>query len=250
MTDDNPDAAVLIIGNEILSGRTQDVNLQNIATKLKAVGVPVKEARVVPDVENEIVGALNDLRKKYAYVITTGGIGPTHDDITVEAVAAAFGVPVIEDPRARKLLAKHFGEENLTVARLRMARVPQGAELVNNPVSGAPGIRIGNVFCLAGVPSIMDGMMDEVVSAVRHGPAIYSLTASGFLAESVLAEDLRGLASRHPSVDIGSYPWLREDRFGTSLVVRGVDEKTVQIVADELLALFRSKGTEAVLSEA
>jgi molybdenum cofactor synthesis domain-containing protein len=249
MTSD-PTAAGLIIGNEILSGRTQDLNLNVIAKRLAEIGVPLKEARVVSDVEAQIVAALNDLRGRYTYVITTGGIGPTHDDITVDAVAAAFGVPVVEHPQARFLLASHFGEENLTPARLRMARVPVGATLIENPVSAAPGFRIDNVYVLAGVPVVMRSMLDGVVASLRRGPKIQSLTVFGFIAESVIADDLRALAARVPSVDIGSYPWIREERFGTSLVARGTDAKTVRQVADELLALMKSKGVEATLMEA
>jgi molybdenum cofactor synthesis domain-containing protein len=250
MTTRDPTAALLIIGNEILSGRTQDANLNFIAKELGAIGIPLKEARVVPDVETDIVSALNDLRQRYTYVFTTGGIGPTHDDITVDAVATAFGLPVVEHPQARVLLGAHFGDKNLTEARLRMARVPQGASLIENPVSSAPGIQIENVYMFAGVPEIMQGMMNSIVASLRHGPAMYSATVSGFIAESVIAEELRTLAARFSNVDIGSYPWIREEKFGTALVVRGTDEKAVHQVARELKALMNAKGAEVILSEA
>jgi len=247
--DTNPTAALLIIGNEILSGRTQDANLNFVAKKLGSLGVPLREVRVVPDIEANIVEAVNALRKVYSYLITTGGIGPTHDDITVDSIAVAFGVSVIEDPRARALLAAHYGEENLTVARLRMARLPEGASLIENPVSTAPGIKMENVYMLAGVPEIMQGMMDSVISNLRHGPALFSLTVSGYVAESIIAEELRDLAERYPSVDIGSYPWMSAQRFGTSLVARGTDNAVVRDVAARLRKLLDSVGAEAILSE-
>jgi molybdenum cofactor synthesis domain-containing protein len=246
----SPEAALLIIGNEILSGRTPDANLNTIAKKLGAVGVPLKEARVVPDVEDAIVAALNELRGRYAYVITTGGIGPTHDDITVDAVAKAFGVPVVEDSAARDLLATHFGKAQLTVARLRMARIPSGATLIDNPISAAPGIKMANVYVLAGVPVIMQSMMDAVVATLRHGPQIHCVTVSAFIAESVLAEELRALAAGYPSVDIGSYPWMREEKFGTSLVARGTDGEAVRLAGEALAVLMKSKGAEPLLSAA
>jgi molybdenum cofactor synthesis domain-containing protein len=249
MSDTNPTAALLIIGNEILSGRTEDANLNFIAKKLGAIGVPLKEVRVVPDIEADIVDALNPLRKRYTYVFTTGGIGSTHDDITADAVAAAFGVPVDEDPRARALLAAHFGEKNLTVARLRMARMPRGAELIENPVSVAPGIKMANVYVMAGIPEIMQSMMDGIVPNLRRGPATLSLTVSGLVAEGRLAEELRALAARFPNVDIGSYPWMREEKFGTALVARGTDFDMVQKAAVELRALIKSKGVEPIFSE-
>jgi molybdenum cofactor synthesis domain-containing protein len=244
MTPTTPTAAVLIIGNEILSGRTQDTNLNAIAKRLGAIGIPLKEVRVVPDIETEIVAALNALRTRYTYVFTTGGIGPTHDDITVDAVAVAFGVPVVEHPEARALLAAHYGNENLTPARLRMARVPQGATLVANPISSAPGIKIDNVYVLAGVPNIMQGMMDGIVSTLRHGPAMHSITVSVYLAESIVAEELGALASRFPQLDIGSYPWVQGGKFGTALVTRGSDHDAVKQAAAEIAVMVRAKGVE------
>ncbi|MFA4994268.1 MAG: competence/damage-inducible protein A [Bdellovibrionales bacterium] len=250
MTPPNPTAALLIIGNEILSGRTQDANLNYIAKKLGGVGIPLKEVRVVSDIEADIVSALNPLRKCYTYVFTTGGIGSTHDDISVDAVAAAFGVSVIEHPGARVLLAAHFGENNLTPARLRMARVPEGATLIENPISSVPGMKIDNVYMLAGVPEIMQSMMDSVTSSLRHGPAMYSVTVSGFVAESDIADDLRALAARYSNIDIGSYPWMRKEKFGTALVARGTDSVAVRKAADELFGLMKTRDANATLSEA
>ena len=244
-----PTAALLIIGNEILSGRTQDVNLNAIAVKLGAVGIPLRETRVVPDIEADIVAALNALRARYSYVFTTGGIGPTHDDITVDAVAAAFGVGVVENADARALLALHYGAENLTPARLRMARTPEGATLIANPVSFAPGIKIENVYVLAGVPSIMRAMMDAVVATLHHGPLMHSVTVSAFIGESMIAEELGAIAARFPQIDIGSYPWMSQGKFGTSLVSRGTDKDAVRQSADAITALVKSKNAEITLSE-
>ncbi|MDE2029500.1 MAG: competence/damage-inducible protein A [Alphaproteobacteria bacterium] len=246
----DPTAAVLIIGNEILSGRTQDVNLNAIARGLGAVGIPVREARVVPDTRSAIVEALNILRAQHTYVFTTGGIGPTHDDITVDAVAAAFGVPAIENPAARAVLVDHYGADRLTPARLRMARTPQGAELVANPVSAAPGIKIGNVFILAGVPDVMRAMLDGIIPTLRPGPAIYSKTVSAYIAESVIAEGLGAIAARFAQLDIGSYPWVRDGRFGTALVARGTDEQAVAKAAEEIMELVLAMGAEITSSAA
>ena len=249
MTTDatTPTAALLIIGNEILSGRTQDTNLNAVAKKLGSVGIALKEARVVPDVESEIVPALNALRPRYTYVFTTGGIGPTHDDITVEAVAAAFGVKVIEHPQARVLLMAHYGDK-INPARLRMARTPEGATLIANPISKAPGIKIDNVYVMAGVPDIMRAMLDGVVATLRHGPALHSLTVSAFIAESLIAEELGAIAARYPQLDIGSYPWVKDGRFGTALVTRGTDEAAVRKASEEIAAAVKTKGIEITLN--
>lgn len=246
----SPTAALLIIGNEILSGRTQDLNLNALAKKLSTVGIPLKEARIVPDIETEIVESVNRLRARYAYVFTTGGIGPTHDDITVDAIAKAFDVSVVEDPIARQLLAVHFGPDHLTPARLRMARIPKGASLIANPISAAPGIQMENVYVLAGVPEIMRGMLDGIVARLQGGPLVHSLTTAGFVAESLIADELRALAARYPALDIGSYPWMRDERFGTSLVVRGTDAPLVRQAAEDLLNLMKTKDSESILLEA
>src|SRR5262245_54662717 len=189
-------AAVLLIGNEILSGRTKDANLNYLATELNAIGVRLLEARVVADVPEAIIKAVNDLRAAYDYVFTTGGIGPTHDDITSECVAKAFRVPLIKDPRAVRLLTNHYGEANLTEARLRMAHVPEGATLVENPVSTAPGFQIGNVFVLAGVPSICRAMFDGLKGQLRTGDKVLSVTISGEVGEGVIAKGLGQLQDR------------------------------------------------------
>lgn len=234
----NPTAAVLIIGNEILSGRTQDGNLNYIAKKLVSVGIKLMETRVVPDIEAEIVAAVNALRARYTYLFTTGGIGATHDDITADCVAKAFAVPLLEDPRARALLEKHYKAQDLNAARLRMARIPQGGNLIDNPVSSAPGFSIGNVYVLAGVPKIMQAMLDGLLAGLKHGPAIHSISVSGYVAENVIADELTIIANNFPALDIGSYPWVRgPNRWGTALVIRGIDKVLVMQAADAIKAL-------------
>ncbi|HUY68174.1 MAG TPA: competence/damage-inducible protein A [Alphaproteobacteria bacterium] len=239
---ETPTAAVLIIGNEILSGRTQDSNLNMIAKKLGAIGVRLCEARVVPDVENDIVAAVNDLRARYTYVFTTGGIGPTHDDITAASVAKAFGVRLAEHPDAAARLLAYYTKDNLNEARRRMAQAPEGAALIDNPISAAPGFRIENVHVLAGVPDIAAAMMDTIAATLKHGPAIHSIAVSGAVAESRLADDLRILAARWPQLDIGSYPWFRQGHYGTALVVRGTDQAAVAAAAEAVSALIEKYG--------
>jgi molybdenum cofactor synthesis domain-containing protein len=234
---DIPTAAVLLIGNEILSGRTPDANLATIAKKLGGIGVRLAEARIVPDSEAEIVAAVNALRARYTYVFTTGGIGPTHDDITTDSVGKAFGVEAVEHPEARARLAAYYAKGALTPARLRMARVPAGASLIDNAISVAPGFRLENVYVLAGVPAIMRTMLDAIAPMLARGPAYVSKSVSGFVLESVVADDLAAIAARYPQLDIGSYPWEREGRYGTALVARGTDRQAVEAAADEIFAL-------------
>jgi molybdenum cofactor synthesis domain-containing protein len=216
-------AAILVIGDEILSGRTKDKNIGYIAEYLTNIGVDVKEVRVVPDVEVEIVTALDTLRHRYTYVFTTGGIGPTHDDITADCVAKAFRVPIDVDPRARALLLTRIAEKDLNEARLRMARIPKGADLILNKVSAAPGFRIGNVHVMAGVPSIMQAMLDEVAPTLRTGVKMLSETVRANCREGDIGGPLGEIAKAHPDVMIGSYPFQDEGRPNTNLVVRSRD---------------------------
>jgi molybdenum cofactor synthesis domain-containing protein len=221
-------AAVLLIGDEILSGRTKDRNLGYIAEYLAKIGVDVREARVVPDVEDEIVAGVNALRARYDYLITTGGIGPTHDDITADAVGRAFGVPVGEDPRAIAIMLERYAPADLTPARRRMARIPSGAELIENPISKAPGFRIGNVFILAGVPAVMQAMLDFAVKTMDTGVAMLVETiAAGSLPEGRYGDALGQIAATHPNVTIGSYPSFKDGRFNNQIVVRGKDGEAV-----------------------
>ena len=221
-------AAVLVIGDEILSGRTKDRNLGYIAEYLAKIGVDVREARVVPDVEDEIVAAVNALRERYDYVVTTGGIGPTHDDITADSIGRALGVPVGEDPRAIAIMLERYAPSDLTPARRRMARIPEGADLIENPISRAPGFRIGNVFVLAGVPAVMQAMLDFAVKSMKAGAVMLVETvAAGSLPEGLYGEALGAIASAHPKVAIGSYPSFKDGRFSNQIVVRGKDEEAV-----------------------
>lgn len=240
--DGGVQAAVLIIGDEILSGRTQDTNLRDIAKYFGAHGVDIAEARVVPDVKEEIVTALNHLRTRYAYVVTTGGIGPTHDDITADCVAEAFGVELEEHPEIIEMMTKRWGGE-LTPARRRMARVPVGGTLVKNPVNGPPGFQIGNVFTLAGVPQIMRGMLEDVGHRLEGAAPVVSKTlrveGSG---EGVIAAPLEAVAKAHPSLSLGSYPFFGPDGYGSSLVIRGRDPAEVEATVAELEAALRAAG--------
>jgi molybdenum cofactor synthesis domain-containing protein len=247
MTQRHVKAAVLLIGDELLSGRTQDVNLQTIAKFLAPVGVQVAEARVVADVPEEIVAAVNDLRVKYSYVFTTGGIGPTHDDKTADAVAAAFGVGIDVRDDARAILEAHYkGRSSLNESRLRMARIPDGASLIANPVSKAPGFQLGNVFVMAGVPSIMRGMLEDVGHRIEGGAIVRSRTirAKG-IPEGEIAEGLGALEKdAGGAVGFGSYPWFTPEGFGVHLVARSADPAALEKAAADLAALVRSRGGE------
>ena len=239
-------AAVIVIGNEILSGRIADRNLSFLAKALNEVGVQVREARVIPDGYDEIARAVNELRGRFDYVFTTGGIGPTHDDITSEAVARAFGVAIDYHPEAMELLRRHYATTGaeLNEARLRMARIPAGATLVENPVSRAPGFRLQNVFVLAGVPSIAEAMFHSLKHELIGGSPVQSRAIAVHLAEGTLAEGLGALQDRYPDVDLGSYPFYRNGRFGTSIVCRSTDGVRLDACADELRALMRACGGE------
>jgi molybdenum cofactor synthesis domain-containing protein len=237
---DEPTAAVLVIGDEILSGRTQDVNLAYIARFLAAYGIEVRQARVVPDVETEIVEALNELRTRYTYVFTTGGIGPTHDDITTDAIARAFGVAVEDHPEAFAMLAARYKPGEFNAMRRRMARIPEGATLIRNSVSTAPGFQIGNVFVLAGIPMIMRAMMEDVGSQLRRGRVVSTATLATRVGEGRIAAQLARIQCEHPSVAIGSYPMFSETGPLVHLVIRGREsdevEGTAQAISDALEA--------------
>jgi molybdenum cofactor synthesis domain-containing protein len=223
-SDQTITAAILVIGDEILSGRTKDKNIGYIAEYLTAIGVDLREVRVVPDVEADIVAALNALRHRFTYVFTTGGIGPTHDDITADCVATAFGVPIDYDPRAVALLRQRFQGPDLNEARMRMTRIPQGADLVLNKVSLAPGFWIGNVIVMAGVPTIMQAMLDEVGPKLKTGRQMLSESVRADAREGDIGTELGEIAKAHPDVSIGSYPFF-DDKSGpnTNVVVRSRD---------------------------
>lgn len=228
-------ACMLIIGNEILSGRTQDENLRYVALGLNEVGVRLMEVRVIPDVEETIIATVNAVRKAFDYVFTSGGIGPTHDDITSECIAKAFGVEWAVDPQAVAILEAYI-PGGLNPARLRMATVPKGAELIQNPVSAAPGFRMENVFVMAGVPAVMKAMFDNVKRDLKGGSKMSARSVRVELAEGAIAETLSRLQDANPDVEIGSYPAMRRGSFGVSVVVRGTDEARLDAVVAELKA--------------
>ena len=229
-------AAILIIGNEILSGRTKDLNGNYLAVELLKLGINVRQIRIVPDEKKEIIGALNALKIKYTYVFTSGGIGPTHDDITADSVAEAFSVPLLLNEKAREMLASHYanGKDDLNEARLRMARIPAGATLIDNPISKAPGFRIGNVFVLAGVPRIFQAMADSILTNLDSGDPIISKTITISKPEGTIAEKLAEIASSFPEVSIGSYPFNINGDLGTNLVVMHEDAALIRIVVAQL----------------
>ena len=248
MTNESPaTACVLIIGNEILSGKTQDKNLQFLGAELAHRGVRLEEARVLPDDKAEIIAALNTCRARYTYVITTGGIGPTHDDITAECVASAFGRALIQRDDAVALL-RRSGRE-LNAARLKMAQVPEGSVLIENPLSNAPGFRIENVFVLAGIPSVARAMFSTFADQLGEGMSIHSRNVDVYLPEGEIAQPLGGIATQYPDVEIGSYPFRRDGRFGANLVVRGVDEPLVEEVFGLVMAAMRDLGGEESVGE-
>jgi molybdenum cofactor synthesis domain-containing protein len=233
-------AAILVIGDEILSGRTKDKNIGYIAEYLTAIGVDLREVRVVPDLEDDIVAALNALRHRYSYVFTTGGIGPTHDDITADSVAKAFGVPIDYDPRAVALLQQRFKGPDLNEARMRMTRIPAGAELVTNKVSLAPGFWIGNVIVMAGVPTIMQAMLDEVGPKLKTGKQMLSESVRADAREGDIGTELGDLAKAHPDASFGSYPFF-DDTFGpnTNVVIRSRDPEALAVARAAVEAMLR-----------
>lgn len=236
-------AAVLVIGDEILSGRTQDKNVAQIGVWLNAQGIRLREVRIVVDIEDEIVAAVNALRARYDYLFTTGGIGPTHDDITVDAVAKALGVAVEVHPDAQAILERYYETRGgLTDARLRMARAPAGAELIPNRMSGAPGIRIGNMFVMAGVPHITAGMLDALSGELEGGAPLVADTIGAWAPESEVADLLRRAERAFEGVAIGSYPFFREGRVGANFVVRATDATSVAACIAEVTAGLEAAG--------
>jgi molybdenum cofactor synthesis domain-containing protein len=255
MTDRIWTAGLVVIGDEILSGRTHDKNIAQIATWLQVQGIRLAEVRVVPDVEARIVEAVNALRAANDYLFTTGGIGPTHDDITVDAVAKALGVPVVIHPDARAMLERYYTGRGqaLSEARLRMARVPEGADLIPNRMSGAPGIRLGNLFIMAGVPHITAGMLDALTGTLEGGAPLLSATIGCWVPESEVADTLRqaekDFADAPGGVAIGSYPFFRQGRVGANFVIRSTDAGTLHACRDALVAALTEAGHEVAPGE-
>ncbi len=236
-------AGLIVIGDEILSGRTQDRNIAQVATWLNVQGIRLTEVRVVPDIEERIVAAVRALGETNDYLFTTGGIGPTHDDITVDSIAAALGVPVMVHPEARAILEDYYATRGgITDARMRMARVPDGAELVPNAQSGAPGMKIGNIFVLAGVPHIAARMLEALDGKLEGGRPLMSKTVGAFSPESEVAELLRETEDAHPGVTIGSYPFFRDGRYGANFVMRSEDSAAVDRCAADLMRRLSAAG--------
>ncbi|MCX7890539.1 MAG: molybdopterin-binding protein [Rhodobacteraceae bacterium] len=240
----NPTAAILIIGDEILSGRTQDTNSHFLAGELTKAGIDLREIRVVPDSMAAIVAAVNALRAAHDHVFTSGGIGPTHDDITADAVAAAFGLPLAVREDARAILARHYAQAGLefNAARQRMARIPEGARLIDNPISAAPGFSLGNVHVMAGVPNIFRAMVAAVLPGLAAGRPVLARSLRVERGEGVIAEPLAALAAEFPDLSFGSYPFVRDGIHGSNLVVRGTDAARLEAAFARLEALFAGPG--------
>ena len=238
-------AGLLVVGDEILSGRTQDRNIAQVASWLEVQGIRLTEVRVVPDVIERIAEAVNALRTAYDYLFTTGGIGPTHDDITVDAVADALGVPVVIHPRAKAILEDYYATRGgMNAGRLRMARVPEGAELIENRMSGAPGIAVGNIRMMAGVPAICAQMLDALTGTLEGGAPLLSETVGGWIQESEVAGLLHEVEAAHEGCQIGSYPFFREGRTGANFVVRSTDRAALDACVDALCERLGELGQE------
>lgn len=241
-------AALVVIGDEILSGRTQDRNVAQVATWLNIQGIRLAEVRIVPDEMEAIGAAVNPLRGAHDYLFTTGGIGPTHDDITVDAIAAALGLPVVVNPRAREILEAYYATRGgLTEARLRMARMPEGAELIENRLSGAPGIRIGNIFILAGIPHIAGMMLEALTGRLEGGKPLLSRTVGCWSPESEVAALLREVERAHPDCRIGSYPFFKEGRVGANFVIRSTVAGALEACAADLIGRLQANGFTPVI---
>jgi molybdenum cofactor synthesis domain-containing protein len=246
MPDAPVTAALIVIGNEILSGRTKDANVTYLARQLTALGIVLAEVRMVRDAEAAIIEAVNALRPAHDYVFTTGGIGPTHDDITCEAVSKAFGLAYRINPEAQRILEDYYdgsGRE-LNAARLRMAYTPEGATLIDNPVSRAPGFQVENVYVLAGIPAVMRAMFESAARSLKGGAKVKSREIAVLLGEGDVARKLGALQERYEALEIGSYPFVRDGQFGTTLVLRGTDEAAIASAGDELCDILRALGGE------
>jgi molybdenum cofactor synthesis domain-containing protein len=237
-------ACVLIIGNEILSGRTQDTNLNHITLTLGAWGIQVREARVIPDVPGVIIDTVNEVRERFDYVFTTGGIGPTHDDITADCIADAFGVKLVVNAEIAERIQRRPAPPDVMAARMRMARIPEGATLIDNLTGGPQGFRMENVFVMAGIPSVMQSMLSSLEGRLEGGAIVRNRAVTAHLGESTIADALRAIQSRYPAVDLGSYPFFRADRYGTTLVMRGTDESDLNRMLAEVCAAITACGAE------
>ena len=240
-TIEKVNAAIVIIGNEILSGRTQDVNVFNISSWLNELGVKLEEVRVIPDLENSIINTINELRKKFKYIFTTGGIGPTHDDITSKSIAKAFNVKYGYHSEAYTILEKYYTKDKFSDGRKKMAKMPINASLILNPSSGAPGFIMENVYCLPGVPSILKSMLGGLNNKIKGGKKILSKTISAQTVESEIANSLEKVQNRFKKVEIGSYPFFRLGKIGVSFVIRSTDKKKIDDCHKEIVNFLKKK---------
>ena len=246
----NPTACLLVIGNEVLSGRTQDANIKYLATRLGEIGMPLREVRIIPDVAETIIQTVNELRARFDHVFTTGGIGPTHDDITSECVAAAFGVPWEPHPEAWARLERHYKRGEFNPARQRMGTMPRGARLIDNQISIAPGFTIGNVHVMAGIPRVMQAMFDSLAPSLGGGVPVVSRAVHVYgLPEGALAEKLGAIQSRFPALDIGSYPFYRSEGSGVALVAKGTEAAQAEEAAAAISEMIRSFGKQPIPGE-
>ncbi len=250
MASNNPTACLLVIGNEVLSGRTQDANIRFLATGLGELGIPLREVRVIPDVAQTIIDTVNEVRAKFDYVFTTGGIGPTHDDITSECVAAAFGVPWEPHPEAWARMERSYKTGDFNAARQRMATMPRGATLIDNALSVAPGFQIGNVYVMAGVPRVMQSMFEWLAPRLQGGPKVLQRAVHAVgMPEGVIAEGLTRIQERYPDTDIGSYPFYRPTGNGVTIVAKGTDIVAAEGAIAEVTALITQLGRTPVPGE-
>ena len=240
-TKEKVNAAIIIIGNEILSGRTQDINVVSISLWLNELGVQLDEVRVIPDIENSIIRTINEVRKKFKYVFTTGGIGPTHDDITSQSIAKAFNMKYGYHKEAYAILEKYYGKEKFSPGRKKMAMMPIKASLILNPSSGAPGFILDNVYCLPGVPSILKSMLGGLKNKIKGGKKILSRTISVNTVESEIARSLEYVQHKFKKVDIGSYPFFRLGKIGVSIVIRSPDKKKIDDCYKEIVSFLKNK---------
>ena len=250
MSDANPSACLLVIGNEVLSGRTQDANIRFLAQGLGEIGMPLREVRVIPDVPETIIATVNEVRAKFDHVFTTGGIGPTHDDITSECIAAAFGVPWEAHPEAWARMEASYKPGEFNAARQRMATMPRGATLINNAISVAPGFTIGNVHVMAGVPRIMQAMWVELAPTLKGGQPIISRAVHALrVSEGLIADGLSAIQARYPALDLGSYPYYRPTGNGVSIVAKGTDATSAEAAIAEVTDLMLTLGVDPVQGE-
>ena len=239
-------AAIIIIGNEVLSGRTKDINTSTIATWLNTLGIEVKEVRVIPDDKKKIIDTLNELRKKFNYIFTTGGIGPTHDDITAESISDAFGIEYGFHKEAFSILENYYKPGEFTEGRQKMAKMPTTAKLIINPSSGAPGFYVENVFCLPGVPSILKSMLGGLNNVLVGGDPVISKTLNLRTVESEIAESLKNVQHQNNEVEIGSYPFFRAGKLGVSIVLRSTNQNKIDLCNDQILQFVKEKNIKVL----